>query len=396
MPVFAYHAFDASGRTHAGVIDADSLRAAWQRLRARGMYPTDVRGDARPAVGGRVRPHELAAATRQLAALVGVGVPASDALDAVAGQAPPPLARALTLARARVHEGRPLAEALGESPRLFSPLYCNLVRAGEASGTLATILARLARHTETAARTRARIVQALTYPAIVVGASLLVVAFVAASVVPQVARLFAETGTPLPLATRLLVAATDLGARTWWLWALVMLLSAAGLRRWSASARGRVPCDRLLLALPVVGSLAATAAAARLARTLATLLASGIPLEAALGLAATATGNAGVGAATVAAREAVRRGEPLAQALGESGLLPPLFLHMVATGERGGTLAAALEQAADAHDAETERALATALALLEPVLVVAMGAVVLGLVLAVLLPLLDFDPGALR
>jgi general secretion pathway protein F len=393
MPVFAYRALTAAGERRDGVVDADSPRAAWQRLRACGVFPTELRaqaGSTGPRGRARLGPRaaELAAATRALATLVAAGVPVADALAAVAETTEPPgLVHALTLARARLREGEPLAAALGASPHVFPPLYCQLVRAGEASGALAPVLERLAAHGEAAAAVRTRLRAALIYPAVVTAATLAVTGFLLAWVVPQVTRLFAETGARLPLATRMLVAAADLARATWWLVLPLGGVGASAAAAWIARPRGRAWLDRAALRLPLVGRLVRQAAMARLSRALATLVASRVPLEAALGIAGGAAGNSEIAAALAAARDAVREGQALAPALATSGAFPPLLVRLAAVGERGGTLAATLERAAVAHESEVEAAVGTLLALVEPLLVLAMGAVVLALVAAVLLPL---------
>jgi general secretion pathway protein F len=392
MPVFAYRALSTAGRSERGVVDADSSRGAWQVLRARGLYPTDL-SEGPAAAPGRVPAADLAAATRQLATLVDGGLPVAEALEAVADAgAPSALSQALTVARAQVCEGGSLGDALAASPHVFPPLFCDLVRAGEASGALGAVLDRLARHVETAAATRARLRAALTYPAVVLLASAAVLAFVVAWVVPQITRLFTETGTPLPLPTRLLLGAVTFARATWWAWLLGIAAGVLAFRRWTERPSGRARLDAALLRLPVVGPTLAGAAVARLARTMATLLLGGVPLELALGLAAPAAGNQRITAATAAARDAVRRGQALAPALADTGVFPSLLVRLAATGERTGELAAALERAADAEEARVASAVATATALVEPALVVVMGAVVLVLVLAILLPILTLDP----
>jgi general secretion pathway protein F len=395
MPVFAYRALTATGEARAGVIDAETARTAWQDLRARGVFPTDLRVDAAaPPRGGR-RPGAaaVAAAVRQLATLVAAGVPVAEALAATAADAGhPALTRALVVARARLREGEPLADALGASPRVFGPLVRDLVRAGEASGALGPVLLRLAADAERSAALHARLRAALTYPAVMIAATSGVLVFLLAWVVPEVSRLFAETGQPLPLATRLLVAAAGVARATWWAW----LLGAAGalwaLRRWADTAGGRERIDALLLRLPLVGSFLRKVATTRVARTLATLLAGGVPLERALGIAGAVTGNRRLAAAVAEARDAVCAGAALAPALAATAAFPPLLVQLAATGERGGSLAETLERAAVAHDAEVETAVATVTGLVEPLLVLAMGAVVLALVWAILLPLFQLDP----
>jgi len=394
MPVFAYRALTGGGRARGGVIGAESARAAWQELRARGVYPTDLREQAAGAgwAGSRLGAEELAAATRQLATLVGAGVPVAEALAAVAEQSEhPTLVRGLTVAEARLREGEPLADALAASPRVFPPLFRDLVRAGEASGALATVLARLADHAEASAALRARLRAALTYPAVMSAATVAVLAFLLAWVVPQLTQLFAETGTRLPLATRLLIGATGCVRRTWWLILAAGAGAAWALARWAATPAGRARSDAALLGAPLAGPIVLKAAVARFARTLGTLLAGGLPLDAALGIAGAATGNRRLADAVAGAREAVRQGEPLALALGATGVFPPLVLRLAAVGERAGSLGPMLERAAAAYEREVETAVSAATALVEPLLVLVMGGVVLALVAAVLLPLLDLN-----
>jgi general secretion pathway protein F len=394
MPVFAWRALAANGKASAGVIDADTTRAAWQALRARGMFPTTLR-EERPAAHRAVRrppAAELAAATRQLATLVAAGVPMADALRAVAEQSEhPALVQAFTVARARLREGSPLAEALAATPRVFPSLFCDLVRAGEASGALAAVLVRLAEHTEATAALRARLRAALTYPAVMTAATTVVLAFLLAWVVPQVTQLFAESGAQLPLPTRLLVGTTALVRATWWMVLGAGLGAAWVVRARIATPAGRARLDALLLRLPVAGRLIHRAALARLSRTLATLLAGGVPLETALGIAAAVVGNRQLGASVTAARDAVRQGQALAPALAARDVFPALLVQLAAVGERGGSLAAMLERAALTYEGEVETAVATITALVEPVLVVVMGAVVLGLVTAILLPLFELN-----
>ena len=389
MPVFAYRALTAAGGNRAGVIGAESVRAAWQELRARGVYPTDLREHAAER-GGAVAAAELAAATRQLATLVEAGVPVAEALATVAEQpADARLVQALTVAHARLAEGAPLADAFGASPRIFPPLFRDLVRAGEASGALGTVLARLADHTEAAAALHARLRAALVYPAVVSTASVAILGFLLAWVVPQVSALFADTGMALPLATRVLVGVGHAVRRTWWLALGVGALGAWVGRRWAGTPAGRGRIDATLLRFPVVGRLVTAAAVSRVARTLAILLAGGVPVERALDSAGAAAGTRCVGVALSGARDAVRRGETLAAAVDAAGVFPLPFVRLVAVGERSGALATTLDRAAAAYEHDVDAALTALTALIEPALVLAMGAVVLALVVAVLLPLLD-------
>jgi general secretion pathway protein F len=393
MPVFAYRARTDGGRAERGIVDAESLRGAWQQLRARGVFPTELRPGDDLEPGGRIDPAELAAATGQLATLVGAGVPVAEALEGLAADTSlPALRHALTRVRARLREGASLAEALAIRPDVFPPLHRELVRAGEASGALGEVLARLARDGAAAVARRARLRAALVYPAVMLTTTSLVLAFLLVWVVPQVSRLFADTATPLPLATRALVAAAALLRATWWLLAIAALLGGVAVRRWYATPAGRRALDGLALRAPVAGRLVAALATGRAARTLATVLAHDVPLADALGLAAATAGNVRIAEAIARVREAVVRGDALAPALRAHGLFGTSLCRLVATGERTGTLGTAFAHAADAQEAQVERALAAALGLVEPALVVVMGGAVLVLVLAILVPILTLNP----
>src|SRR5437899_3182337 len=264
MPVFAFRALTGGGRARGGVIGAESARAAWQELRARGVYPTELREQAAGSgwAGRRLGAEELAAATRQLATLVGAGVPVAEALAAVAEQSEhPALVRALTVAEARLREGEPLADALAASPRVFPPLFRDLVRAGEASGALATVLARLADHTEASAALRARLRAALTYPAVMAAATAAVLIFLLAWVVPQLTQLFAETGTRLPLATRALIAVTSVVGRAGALGAMLERAAAAYEREVETTISAATALVEPLLVLVMGGVVLALVAA---------------------------------------------------------------------------------------------------------------------------------------
>jgi general secretion pathway protein F len=393
MPVFAYHARTPTGRSERGIVDAESLRAAWQQLRARGVFPTALEPGDGVASVARVEPAELAATTDQLASLVAAGVPIADALDALGADARAPAMRhALTLVRARLREGASLADALTACPRVFPPLYRELVRAGEASGALGAVLHRLARDGRVAIERRARLRTALVYPLVMLTMTSLVLVFLLVWVVPEVTRLFTETGTPLPLATRVLVATATALRATWWLWAFVVVAAGTALQRWYATSDGRRVLDALVLRLPVAGRLVGLLATARVARTLATVLGHGMPLDQGLALAAGTAGNAHIADAITSARESVLQGDGLALALRARALFPPSLCQLVATGERSGALAEAFAHAADAHEVEAERGVDVAMSFVEPVLVLVMGAAVLVLVLAILVPILTLDP----
>ncbi len=402
VPVYAYRGLAGDGRTVAGIIDAESPRGARAKLRRTGVFPTDLRPEAAPAAtrrlaasfrpGERVPAPELAAMTRQLATLIGAGMPLVESLAALAEQTEREgLRRRLAQIREKVLEGRGLADTLAEHPRLFAPLYVNMVRAGEASGALDVVLERLATYTEHQARLLAKVRSALTYPAIMLTLSFGILFFLMSYVVPKVTRIFEETQQKLPLLTTVLIGTSGFVARWWWLILLVILGAAVAIERQVRTPAGRERFDRLALRLPYFGGLIQKLAVARFARTLSTLLASGIGLLQALDIVKNVVGNTVLAAAIERARDAIREGQSIAPPLRESGLFPPLVLHMVAVGEQSGQLETMLGKAADAYDNEVDNAVTALTSILEPVMIVLMGGVVLFIVLAILMPIFELN-----
>jgi general secretion pathway protein F len=266
-----------------------------------------------------------------------------------------------------------------------------MVRAGEAAGALDLVLDRLATYTESQSRLATRVRAALSYPILMSVVSAGIVTFLLAFVVPKVTKIFTEQKQELPVATRILLGISNGVAASWWV--LLLLLVAAGFALNAALRRpaSRLWLDRKLLALPIVGSLVTRIAVARFARTLGTLIENGIPLLAALDVAGGVTGHPAMAAAVEDARTAVREGQPLAAPLRQSGLFPPLLIHMIAVGERSGEVEAMLDKAADSYEQEVESSLATLTATLEPAMILVMGGVMLFIVLAILLPIFQIN-----
>jgi general secretion pathway protein F len=402
VPVYAYKGLSTEGRAVAGVVDAESARSARLKLRRTGVFPTDLTEDRAPAgrrvalgagMRERVPTQELAAATRQLATLIAAGLPLVEALAALADQTEREhLSRAIVQIRERVTEGRSLADALVEHPRLFSPLYVNMVRAGEVSGALDIVLGRLADYTENQARLLGKVRTALIYPAVMLLLGGAILFFLVSYVVPKVTRIFQDTQQQLPRVTLILIAVSDFTARWWWLLLLLAGAAALAARAYVRTPAGRERFDGWLLRVPYVGRLVQKVAVARFARTLSTLLASGIGLLQALDIVRNIVDNRVIARAIENARDAIREGQSIAPPLRDSGVFPPLVVHMVAVGERSGQLEAMLGKAADAYDNEVENAVTSLTTVLEPLLIVFMGVVVLFIVLAILLPIFELNP----
>lgn len=393
MPAFEFQALTADGRAERGVLQADTARAARAALRERGLSPLQVdelaggADPAAPVLGGTRR----ALATRQLATLVAAGLPLEEALAALAEGAQGPLRAVAMGLRAQVMEGRSLAQAMEGFGASFDPLYRASVAAGEQAGRLPVVLQRLADHLEARDALRRRLLGALAYPAVLLAVALLVVTGLMLYVVPEVTGVFTRGGQALPLATRVLIGISDgLRAGGWLALPLLALGAAAlpALGRRPALARAR---DAWLLRLPLLGRLLAAADTARFARTLALLGGAGVPLLEALPLATATVANAVLREDLAGVAAGVREGQALARALARSGRFPPVALRLVASGERAGRLEAMLEEAAAQLERELDAALALAMAVLGPAVILLVGGLVLFVVLAILLPILDLN-----
>lgn len=408
MPVYAYKGVSASGRNVGGVIDADSPKGARIKLRREGVYPIEIREERRAAAGAPAQrrsgfdfgtlfergfaPQDLALMTRQLATLVGAGLPLTECLGALIEQLDQPRQkRILSQVREHVVEGGTLADAFAAHPRVFNDLFVNMVRAGEASGALEIVLLRLAEYTERSAELRGKVRAALTYPVLMACFASLILVFLLSYVVPKITQVFAETQQELPLITVVLLSLSSTVQRYWWVAAVTLAGAALAVRLSMRTPEGRLRYDRAVLRIPFFGKMLKKVALARFARTLSTLLEGGIPLLQSLDIVKNVVNNTVLAQAIQAARDSIREGHTIAQPLRQSGLFPPLLLHMIAVGEKSGELEPMLTRAADAYDEEVERAVAAVSSILEPVLIIAMGAIVLFIVLAVLLPIMDMS-----
>jgi general secretion pathway protein F len=395
MASFRFEAADSAGRIEKGLVEADSAIAARAALRARGLVPLDVDalvGKKRVLQRRRFSEAELALATRQLASLLTAGLPIAQALGAAIEQAEDRAVREVFAAvRSDVFAGHRLAEALGQFPREFPDVYRASVAAGEDSGQLAGVMERLAGYIEDRLALRGKVLAAFLYPAVVTLVALAIVIFLMTYVVPQVVEVFRTSRQVLPWPTRALLGASAL-VRNGWPW--MMLAAVAGFfgyRGWLALPGRRLMRDRWLLELPLFGRILRGVDTARFASTLAILTGAGVPLLRALEAARGTLANAVLAAAVGEIIEAVREGQPLAAALGRLKVFPPVLVHLAASGEATGQLAPMLERAATNLSREAERRALALSTLLEPLLILAMGAVVLGIVLAVLMPIIEIN-----
>ncbi len=401
MAAFEYQALDLRGRTIKGVIEGDAERQVRSALRDKGLTPLQVNVIAAETAvetpGKRswrrgISSADLALLTRQFATLVGAGLTIEECLTALIEQTESTRARTvLAGVRGRVLEGQSLARGIEAFPQAFPDIYRHMVEAGEQSGQLTHVLDQLADYTEDRQALRQKVLLAFIYPALVTLVAIMIVGFLLVNVVPQVTRVFENTGQTLPLVTRVLIMTSDFvrAGGVWWPIGIVVVF--VGVRVMLRNKRMRRHWHGLLLKLPLVGRLVRGVNAARFASTLGILTSSGIPLLQAMQSAVLVVSNLPMRAAVDDALRQVREGAGLARALGKAKLFPPLVIHLIASGEASGNLDIMLARAAETQARELENWVKALTALLEPVMILVVGAVVGFIVLAMLLPIFEMN-----
>lgn len=401
MPVYQYKGLRTDGGPASGSIDAESLRVARLKLKHTGVYLTDLVEQSRPADFGAGPAHsraasfslnDLALCARQLGALLAAGLPLVEALGVLIEQTEKkPLQDVLASIREQIREGRALSAALETFPEDFSSVFVAMVKTGEASGTLDQILFQLADFLEQQLALRQRVGHAVLYPALLSGVSILILASLMVFVVPKITAVFADMKQALPWPTVLLIHTSRVLVDYGLLLAAGVVVLAAGARRAAGTAAGRMAFDRMVLRLPLAGRVVRMVAISRLANTLATMLASGVPLLDALGIAQRVMNNRVLEQAIEAARRNIREGESIAEPLKRSGEFPPLVTRLIAVGERSGEVEPMLRRLSHIYDGEVNRVIARMTALLEPAMILLMGVVVLFIVTAILLPIFQMS-----
>ena len=404
MPVYEYKALDQKGKSCKGIIDAESESSARSRLRAGGKYPVSLRKSlnkgekdkkqsfSKGVFFDRIKSEETYLFTRQLATLLGAGIPLINALASIIEQsANPALKRVLAQVRDSVNEGSTLTNALAKHPKLFSTIYINMVRSGEASGSLDIVLERLADFGEKQKALQGRLKAALIYPIFmgVIGTGILI--FLMTYIVPNITRIFTDMERALPLPTRMLIFASDALRNYWWLGLLILLASIFCIRLFLAQEKGRRIWDRIKLSLPVTGPVTRKIILTRFASTLGSLLNSGVPLITSLQIVNSIVNNRLVGEVIEEAMEQIQKGKSMSSALESSPWFPPIFIQMLGVGEQSGQLESMLEKVAQTYEREVESAILGMTSLIEPVMITAMGAAVLFVVLSILLPIFEMN-----
>jgi general secretion pathway protein F len=406
MPVYQYRGYRSDGAAAAGIVDAENVKVARLKLRKEGVFPTDVteereapprRQDAGAALHPRAKGRagvltagHVAVMTRQFATLLVAGLPLVDALGVLIDQAEKkPIKGLFADIREQVRGGKSLSAALASYEKDFSPIYVHMVQAGEASGALDQILFRLADFLDKQQALKTKVTNALIYPALMLGVGVTVLFFLVTFVVPKITAVFASMKQALPWPTVVLMAVSRFCADYWPVFLVATLGGGWLIRRVAHTDRGRLAMDRLLLRMPLFGDLVRMVSISRLASTLSTMLASGVQLLDALNVSKRVMNNRVLEEAVESARQNIREGETIADPLKRSGEFPALATHMIAVGERSGEMEEMLRRISQIYDGEVERVVARLTSLLEPVMILVMGAIVFFIVVSILLPIFE-------
>lgn len=392
MPVFVWEGRTATGIPQRGEMEAPNELALRTFLTHRGIIPTKVSKKPKeitlPFLKKRVKKRDLLVFTQQLSAMIDAGLPLAQALEILVIQTQnQAFKEIIRKVKEDVEGGFTFAQALRRHPRVFDRLYVHMVHAGEESGNLDTMLKRLADHIEKVENLKRKIRGALIYPGIILAVAIVVTTVLLVYVIPTFDKLFRDVGASLPLPTQIVIGTSKAVKTSFPFLVLALLAFVVALRFYYRTERGRLHIDSLLLKVPVIGILLQKVSIARFARTLATLIGSGVPALQALEIVASTAGNARVEKAIREAREDLREGESLAPPLQESGVFPPMVTHMVAVGEATGNLDGMLRKVADFYEADVDHAVANLSSMIEPVLIVFLGVLIGGLVISMYLPI---------
>lgn len=401
MPVYNYKGLDSKGKAVKGKIDGDNAKIARAKLRRQGIFPTEVvekKTIPEAAKGGifkfkkKINIQDLALFTRQLATLIKANVPIVDALAAIAEQFENERMKLIvTDVKEQVNEGASLAASLSKYPEVFSNLFANMVKAGETAGTLDTVLLRLADYTESSVKLKNKIKGAMAYPVVLMAVGILIVGGILIFLIPKITQMFEDTEQVLPWITQVVIGASELLKNQWYLILGAIFLSVYIFKKIVATEGGKKRFDRFAMRLPLFGKLTRMVSVARFAGTLSTLIHGGVPLLAAMDIVKNVIDNTVIRDVLIKARENISEGQSLAAPLKESGEFPPIVTHMISIGEKTGELEAMLNSIAANYDNEVDTTVSAMTQVLEPLLIVMMGAAVGLIVVAILLPILDLN-----
>lgn len=404
MPVYEYKALDKKGKHVKGIIDADSAVTARNKLRSTDMYPVDLKEtSAKPRVHTpghislaflfrSVKQRELSTMTRQLATLMGAGISLVASFDLLITQeSNPVLKKILAQIKESVNEGNSLAFSLSEHSRYFSPIYINMVKAGEASGSLDVVLERLAEFGENQDALKGRFKAAMVYPVIMLIIGVLALLLLVTFVVPNFVEVFRDMEKALPLPTIMVIGASNILKSYWWLIIIFILGLVFAFRQFKKSTKGQHIWDGIKLSAPVLGPVNMRIIMARFGRTLGSLIQSGVPLVSALEIVRNIVSNAHIAEVIDKTLEEINEGKSLAYPLSKSRLIPPVVTQMIAVGEQSGELEKMLNKVADIYEQEAESRLTAMTSMLEPVMLLFMAVMVGFIAFAILLPILEMS-----
>lgn len=403
MATFAYKALDKAGTEVAGSLDADNEGLALGRLRDMGYLPLEVR-EMKAAKGGiletffgifmrqKVGGKSIVTFTRQLSTLIDSGLPLLRSLNVLGEQTENPnLKIQIKDIASSVQGGSTFSDALAKHPQTFSKLYVNMIKAGEVGGVLEVVLLRLAEFSEKDQAVKAKVKGAMVYPTLVILVGAGVVLFLTIAIIPTFVGMFTEVNLTLPLPTKIMMVISDFLRSFWWINILVILGLIVAYKMWVKKEGGRYQMDRIKLRFPIIGDLVKKSAISRFARTLGTLITSGVPILQALLIVRDTSGNEVIARAMVAVHNSIREGESIAGPLGKSAIFPPMVVHMIAVGEETGALDNMLIKVSDTYDREVDITVTALTSILEPILILGMGMVVGFIVIAMYLPIFQMS-----
>jgi type IV pilus assembly protein PilC len=390
MAVYEYTARTATGDETTGTMEASTREEVVQQLRRNRMMVVRIREQRKRRKGGRVPTRDVVVFTRQFATMVNSGLPLVQALDILAQQTEnKTLSEVTKQVVYDVESGNTLADALSKHSNAFSQLYVNMVAAGEAGGILDTIMLRLATFLEKNDAIVRKVKGAMVYPSVIFSVAIIAVLVLLIFVIPTFQQMFASVNLELPLPTRIVIAMSAFLQGFWWAMLIAGVALFFGIRSYYATETGKLVLDRALLGFPVLGDLLRKSSVSRFTRTLGTLLSSGVSILDGLEITARTAGNRVIHDAVMESRGSIAGGETIAGPLEKSGVFPPMVTSMIAVGEATGGLDEMLSKIADFYDDEVDAAVSTLLSLMEPIMIVFLGVIVGGMIVAMYLPIFD-------
>ena len=395
MPKFTWTGRSKDGKTHKGTMEAASEGAVTATLRRQGIQTTKVKGagglNAEINIGflqPKITTKDIVVFTRQFATMIDAGLPLVQCLEILSNQQPNKTFKDVLLkVKADVESGSTFADALRKHPKAFNDLYVNLVAAGEVGGILDTILNRLAVYIEKALKLKKKVKSAMTYPTTIVGIALVVITVILLFVIPAFEQMFADFGGALPAPTQLVINLSNIVQNYFIIFLVLFFLAIFAFKKIYATDKGRTKIDNWALKLPIFGVLIRKVAVAKFARTMSTMISSGVPILDGLDIVAKTAGNKTVERAIMQVRTSISEGKTIAEPLKESGVFPPMVCQMIEVGEQAGALDTMLSKIADFYDDEVDDAVNNLTAMMEPLLMLFLGTTVGGLVIAMYLPI---------